>query len=312
MTQSPTNPNGKLSSEKNSGSKKWIIIAVLLLIVIVAILIWFLPMKNKYLSMINEKETQRAELQTELNELMIKHDSIKAEYGALSDTLSVKDSIIVANAKEIQELLNYKWEYGKVNKKLDLLRKITQGYVHQLDSLFTVNRELKEENEKIRQQYSKEQDRTRELSKDKEMLIEKVTQATVLKAYSISALGVRFTGSGKEKETDKASKIERVKVCFTLGENRLVEPGRKTVYVRILRPDNVVVTQKLDGDYTFQFNGQTMEYTSKQEIDYQNKDTSTCIYWTKKSKEDPAMVGLYNIFIYADGFEIGTSSFTLK
>jgi hypothetical protein len=312
MTQSSTNPNGNLRSDKNSGSKKWIIIAVLLLIVIVAILIWFLPMKNKYLSMISEKENQKVELQNELNNLMVKHDSIKTEYGALSDSLTLKDSIILANAKEIQELLNYKWEYGKVNKKLELLRKITQGYVHQLDSLFTVNRELKEENEKIRQQYSNEQDRSRELSRDKEKLIEKVTLATVLKAYSISAMGVRFTGSGKEKETDKAGKIERVKVCFTLGENKLVEPGRKTVYIRILRPDNVVVTQKLDGDYTFQYQGQTMEYTSKQEVDYQNKDTSTCIYWTKKSKEEPAMVGTYQVFIYADGYEIGTSGFVLK
>jgi flagellar basal body-associated protein FliL len=312
MTQSSTSPNGAMGSEKNSGSKKWIIIAVLLLIVIVAILIWFLPMKNKYLSMISEKENQRVELQNELNQLLIKHDSIKAEYGALSDTLAVKDSIIMANAKEIQELLNYKWEYGKVNKKLELLRKISQGYVHQLDSLYTVNRELKEENEKIRQQYDQEQDKTRTLSKDKEKLVEKLTQATVLKAYSISSVGVRLTGSGKEKETDKAAKIERVKVCFTLGENKLVEPGRKTVYVRIVRPDNVVVTQKLDGDYTFQYQGQTMEYTSKQEVDYQNKDTSTCIYWTKKSKEEDAMVGTYNVFIYADGFEIGTSSFVLK
>jgi hypothetical protein len=312
MTQSSANPNGGISSEKNSGSKKWIIIAVLLLIVIVAILIWFLPMKNKYLSIISEKEAQRSELQNELNDLMEKHNIIKAEYGALSDSLSKKDSIILANAKEIQELLNYKWEYGKVNKKLELLRKISQGYVHQLDSLYTVNRELGEENEKIRQQYSKEQDRTRELSKDKEKLNQKITLATVLKAYSISTVGVRLTGSGKEKETDKASKIERVKICFTLGENKLVEPGRKTIYVRIVRPDDVVVTQKVDGDYTFEFNGQTLEFTSKQEIDYQNKDTSTCIYWTKKSKEESAMVGTYNVFIYADGFEIGTSNFILR
>jgi len=312
MTQSSANPNGGMSSEKNSGSKKWIIIAGLLLIVIVAILIWFLPMKSKYLSIISEKEAQRSELQNDLNDLMEKHNSIKAEYGALSDTLSKKDSIILANAKEIQELLNYKWEYAKVNKKLELLRKISQGYVHQLDSLYTVNRELGEENEKIRQQYSKEQDRTRELSKDKEKLNEKITLATVLKAYSISTVGVRLTGSGKEKETDKASKIERVKICFTLGENKLVEPGRKTIYVRIVRPDDVVVTQKVDGDYTFVFNGQTLEFTSKQEIDYQNKDTSTCIYWTKKSKDESAMVGTYNVFIYVDGFEIGTSSFILK
>ncbi|MBM3434649.1 MAG: hypothetical protein FJY07_00355 [Bacteroidetes bacterium] len=312
MTQSSTSPNGSMSSEKNSGSGKWIIITVLLVIAVIAILVWFLPMKNKYLTMISEKEEQRIELQNELNDLMMKHDSIKIQYGALSDSLVKKDSIILANAKEIQDLLNYKWEYGKVNKKLDLLRKITQGYVHQLDSLFTVNRELKEENEKIRQQYNKEQDKTRELSRDKEKLIEKVSQAKILKAYSITSGGVRFSGSGKEKETDKAGKVERVKVCFVLGENKLVEPGIKTIFIRILRPDNVVVVQKAGGDYTFEYNGEMLEYTTKQELEYKNLDTYTCLYWTKKTKEDPAMVGIYNVIIYADGFEIGQTSFELK
>jgi len=312
MTQSSSNPNGSFDPEKKSGSGKWIIISILLIVAVIILLVWFLPMKDKYLSMISEKEEQRIELQKELNDLMMKHDSIKIQYGALSDTLAKKDSIIIANAKEIQDLLNYKWEYGKVNKKLDLLRKITQGYVHQLDSLFTVNRELKEENEKIRQQYNKKQDRTRELSKDKEKLIEKVSQGKILKAYSITSGGVRFTGSGKEKETDKAGKIERVKVCFVVGENKLIEPGIKTIYIRVLRPDNVVVTQKTGGDYTFNFNGETLEYTTKQELEYKNQDTYTCLYWTKKSKEDPAMVGVYNVMIYADGFEIGRTSFELK
>lgn len=312
MTQSPSKPNVAPTPQKKKGSIGLIVLVVLLLIISVGLIIWFFSMRTKYNAMVEDKEQQRIELQDELNNLMAQHDSIKIEYGTLSDSLSIKDSIILANAKEIQQLLNYQWEYRKVNKKLNMLREITQGYVHQLDSLFTVNRELKEENEKIRQQYSREQDKSRELSKEKEELIEKVEQATVLKAYGVSAGGVRLTGSGRERETDKAKKIERVKICFTLGENKLAEPGTKIVYIRIVRPDNVVVTQKVGGDYTFEFEGETLEYSSKKEVDYQNKDTYTCIYWTKKSKEDPAMVGTYNISIYADGFEIGKTSFDLR
>ncbi len=312
MTQSSTKPNDMSGSEKKSNSRVWSILAILLLIIVIGIIIWFISLRNNYESMLADKETQRIDLQNQLNDLIAKHDSIKIEYGALSDSLKVKDSVILANAKEIQSLLNYKWEYGKVNKKLDLLRKITQGYVHQMDSLFTVNRDLKEENEKIRQQYSKEQDRTRELTKDKEVLIEKVNEATVLKAYNLTAGGIRLTGSGRERDTDKASKIEKVKVCFTLGENKLVKPGVKTVYIRILRPDNATVTQKVGGDYSFEFQGQQLEYSTKKEVNYENKDTFTCIYWDKKSKEEAAMVGTYNVYLYADGFEIGKTSFDLN
>lgn len=312
MTQSPTTPKIPLSPEKKSSSKGWIILAILLLIIIAAILIWYVPMKNKYVGLLDEKEMQQIELQNELDDLMMLHDSIKAQYGTLSDSLLLKDSIILANAKEIQQLLNYKWEYRKVNKKLNMLREITQGYVHQIDSLFTVNHELKEENEKIRQQYTREQDKSRELIREKETLVDKVKEATVLRAYNVSASGVRMTGSGRERETDKAKKIERVKICFTLGENKLTEPGIKTVYVRILRPDNVVVTQKVGEDYSFTFQDQQLEYTSKKEIDYQNKDTYTCLFWTKKNKEAAAMIGVYNISVYTEGYLIGETSFELR
>jgi len=312
MTQAQPTPNlPPKAQDKKSGSKSWIFIALLFLIIIIALLVWFLPQKSEFSALLDEKEEQRVELQKELDDLILQHEEIKLQYGELADSLSVKDSIIVANAKEIQQLLNYKWEYRKVNKKLGLLRKISQGYVHQIDSLYTENRVLKEENEKIREQYAREQDKSRTLVKDKEELIEKVTQAAIIKAYNVVAKGVRFTGSGRERDTDKAKKIERVKVCFTLGENNLVEPGTKTIYIRILRPDNVVVTQKIGETYTFEYQGQQLEYTSKKEVDYQNKDTDMCMFWTKKTK-DPAMVGIYNISVYYEGTEIGKAGFELK
>lgn len=311
MTQTQT----KTGAPQQGGQKRsntWMIIAILLLIIVAGVLIFLLPKFNTYQALIDEKDQQRTILQYELDDLMMAHDSIKREYGTLADSLRVKDSIIQANAEEIKSLLNYKWEYHKVNKKLNLLRNITQGYVHQLDSLFTVNRELKEENEKIRQQYALEQDRSRELSRDKEELIEKVNSAAVLNAYNLNVSTVRFTGSGRERETDKASKIERVKICFTLGANPLVEDGIKTVYTRILRPDGVVVTQKAGGDYSFEFNGKQMEYTVKKEVNYEQKDIDLCLYWDKKSKEEDAMLGVYNVFVYYENFEIGKSSFELR
>jgi len=312
MTQTPTKTNVVSQKPEKKGSKSWMILAILFIIIAIGLLIWFMPMKSKYEEMVNEKEVQRTMLQYELDDLMSAHDSIKTEYGTLADSLSIKDSIIQANADEIKQLLNYKWEYRKVNKKLNMLREITQGYVHQMDSLFTVNRDLKEENEKIRQQYSREQNRTRELTKDKEELIEKVTNATVLRAYNVTAATVRFTGSGRERATDKAKKVERVNVCFTLGENKLAEPGIKTVYVQIIRPDNVVVTQKVGEDYSFETEGGTLQYSMKKEVDYQNKDTYACMYWNKKSETESAMVGTYNVKVFSDGQEIGSSSFDLR
>ncbi|HPE58302.1 MAG TPA: hypothetical protein P5514_15235 [Bacteroidales bacterium] len=311
MTETPTK-TGAPQKGNQKRSSIWMILAVLLLIIVAGLLIFLMPKINEYQELAKEKDQQKTLLQYELNDLLMAHDSIKREYGTLADSLRVKDSIIQANAEEIKQLLNYKWEYNKVNKKLSLLRNITQGYVHQLDSLYTVNRDLKEENEKIRQQYALEQDRSRELSRDKEELIEKVNNAAILGAYNLKVKTVRFTGSGRERDTDKASKVERVKICFTLGANPLVEPGMKTIYTRIIRPDGVVVTQKVGEDYSFEFNGKTMEYTIKKEVKYEQEDMDLCLSWDKKSKEESAMLGIYNVFVYYDQFEIGKSSFELK
>lgn len=311
MSSEPAKPTQKNAASRNNRTRNLAILSGILILIIIALLIWFIPMTSNYKALVEEKETQRTELQDELNNLMARHDSIKAEYGALSDSLKVKDSIIRSNAKEIQSLLNYKWEYYKVDKKLDLLRNITQGYVHQLDSLYTVNRELKEENERITQQFVAEQQKTTRLSEEKDELVEKMDNAAILNIYNLTAEGIRLTGSGRERPTDKARKIEQVKVCFMVGENKLIEPGPKTIYLRIARPDNVIVSQRMGDVYTFEHEGEKIEYTTKKEIDYQGEPMNLCMYWSKKS-EEPAMEGTYNVAVFAGGIEIGQTAFELR
>ncbi|MBN3034755.1 MAG: hypothetical protein JW861_04160 [Bacteroidales bacterium] len=311
MTESIQKSTAPPVKQRNRNNQL-IVIALLLLLVVVVLLVWLLTMRGRYRDMIADKEFQRMELQKELDELMVSHDSIKILYGTLADSLFAKDSIIQANAREIQQLLNYKWEYYKVEKKLDRLREITQGYVHQIDSLFTVNRVLREENEQIRQQYSDEQARSRQLIREMEVLEEQVSTAAILKAYNVTAEGIRQTGSGRERTTDKASKIEQVKVCFTISENTLVTPGPKIIYMRIARPDNQIVAQKMGDVYTFDYQGEKLEFTSKKEIEYQNQTLNLCMYWSKKSKEESAMVGKYTVTLYAEGALIGEASFELR
>ena len=182
-----------ISSYPNNGEKKRrnspFIIIIVVLIAALALLAWlYLSTRTRLGNMIKEKESQRTELQHELDSLINDHNNIKLEYGSLSDSLAAKDSVIQANAVEIRKLLDTQYEFFKVKKKLDKLRSISQGYLKQMDSLYTVNRELREENEQIRSSYQKEQQKSTSLQKDKEALTEKVSMAAVLKAYKITGL----------------------------------------------------------------------------------------------------------------------------
>jgi predicted RNase H-related nuclease YkuK (DUF458 family) len=298
-----------MEEQRKSNQSLKIIIGILILALLILI-IWTFRQKTQLTSLIKGKEMEKTDLQKELDSVVAEHNRTKQAFGALSDTLKAKDSVIQANAVEIKNLLGAKWEYEKVRKKLEMLQKIAQGYVRQMDSLYTVNQELHAENEKIRQDFRNEQTKSQSLVKDKEALTERVNQAAFIKAYDVTATALKLKGGNIESPTDKASRTDRVNVCFTIGENPLVKPGKKIIYVCICRPDKIVVTKSKSD--TFMFNGQTLPYSILQEIDYEGKLMNLCVKWTKKENDKPAMKGFYNVTVYSDDKQIGSGTFQLK
>lgn len=294
-------------------SRSWIyLVAMLLLAVIAGIYIAkFVRMNKEVQTLTVEKENLRVELQGELDSLLIEHEKIKQEYGDLSEVLVSKDSIIQANAMEIKQLLDTQWEYYKVKKKLDNLRDVSQSYLKQIDSLFTVNRALKEENLAIRQNFEAEQKKTESLQKDKEELTQKITEAAVLRAYNISAVGVRFKSAEEEKVTDKARRVDKIKVCFTLAANQLITPGLKDVYIRIARPDNMILTKGKGEDFSFTYMDATLQYSVMETVDYTTEAVESCTYWIHRDSYEPLTEGTYVVSIYTEDEEIGQTSFVL-
>ncbi|RLD39436.1 MAG: hypothetical protein DRI97_02720 [Bacteroidetes bacterium] len=299
------------SGRKKSG-KGMIVILVILVLAIAGLLIWNFSIKKDMNTLLEEKEVQRVELQAELDSLMYEHDMIKEDYGTLSDSLFVKDSIIQANAQEIRKLLDTQWEYYKVKRKLELLQKVSQGYIRQMDSLYTVNKVLTEENIVIRQDLQEAREENEMIAQDNEQLNEKVGQASVLQVYNMIAMGVRDRGSSKEKDTDKASRVDKIKVCFTIGENKIVEAGTKDIFVRIARPDKLILTKDRSDTYTFEYQGEKIQYSIKKLIDYQNLSMNMCLYWEKSYKEKEIMKGTYHVEVFYGDEVIGHTQFILK
>jgi len=296
--------------EQNTNNRTFKIITGILILALLILFIWTYRQRTQLTSLIQEKELEKTDLQKELDSVITEHNKTKLAYGALSDSLKAKDSVIQANATEIRNLLGTKWEYQKVSKKLARLQLIAQGYVRQMDSLYTVNQELHAENEKIRQDFRNEQTKSQSLVKDKEELTTRVNNAAILKAYDVTSTAMKVKGGDKESSTDKASRTDRVKVCFTIGENPLVKSGKKNLYICICRPDKVVVTKtKYD---TFTFNGQTLPYSIREDISYEGKSMNLCVKWTKKDNDKPAMKGTYTVTVYTDDKEIGSGTFQLK
>jgi hypothetical protein len=286
-------------------------ISIGVLLAVIAVMAWMLVNQKKEI-VFREKDSDnvKTELKGQLDSLLAEHERVKVSYGELSNSLSERDSIINVKANEIKQLLGSKAELAVVKRKLAQLQQITQVYEQQIDSLFTVNRKLKDENEKIKTDYTLEQQKTSDLSKDKEALNEKITGAAVLKAYKITAVAFKSKGIDKEKETDKASRTDKIKVCFTVSENKLVSSGYKRFFVRIARPDNAILTR--GPAYTFQFLGQTLQFSAMETLNYEGDAADVCTYFERPANGADLIKGRYFVNIFTEDREIGQTTFELK
>lgn len=283
------------------------------IIVLLALALIFLLIRSqKAVKERNESFTQGVELKGELDRVMDEYNTVKVENQDLSAQMSEKDSIILANRAEIEHLIAKQADYNKIRRKLELLRKITQDYVARIDSLVVENRALADENTQLNQTVTRFKEQNSQLQVEKSQLQEKVTVASALKAYDLQVQPVRLRADGKEIPTDRARRVTRISLAFTIGENKVVEPGLKTVYVRISRPDGVVMSLGEDEVYSFTLKGETLQYTLKQEVDYRNEAVDVKMFWDRKNIEAPAMAGTYDVMLYMDGVEIGRGSFMIR
>jgi regulator of replication initiation timing len=284
---------------------------IVLIVVAVGLAVWMFIAQGNIKTLKAEKQAQKEELMSQVNSLMKEHDQLKAQFGQLSDSLAKKDQIIQTNATEIKQLLRTKWEYAQVRKKFHDLQLIEQGFVRQLDSLYKVNHTLTLENHKIKEQVKSEQAKNQSLMQQKSALTQKVTLASVIPTYNFEAEGVHVTGSGRERKTDKIKRVNKIKVCFTLGSNNITAPGSKNIYVRIARPDKKILTISESDEYSFTYKGNKLQYSAMKVVDYQNKSIGVCVYWDRRMSQ-ALQPGTYNVDVFIGDFNIGHTTFKLR
>ena len=300
-------------NKKKTQQPRWLYAVLgVLAIALVFLLVRISSMKSDLQELEAEKEMQRIDFQAEVDSLMKVHNELKESYGELSQELAEKDSIIQADAVEIKKLLDSQWDYNYIKKKLSNLQEISQHYVRQMDSLYTVNRELVAENERIREEVQAERRQNTNLTRQKEELTNKVNQAATMKLFNYSAQAVRFKGSGKETATDRAARAERIRIDFTLAANDLIDPGTKLFYVRIAAPNRAIISKGTGDEYAFQSNGETLQFTEKVRVNYDGSETPVRAYYTKPDAYE-MMPGTYFIDVYEEGGKlIGQTAIDLK
>lgn len=245
-------------------------------------------------------ESEKQKLEGELNELIVEYDSLKVGNDSLASQLS-------AEQDKIRQLLkNNESSTTKIRmyeRELETLRNVMRSYIVQIDSLNMKNKELTEENVQVRGELERVSTEYEDVSKERDELSSTVKIAKKLTAKSVVAEGL----NSSSKPKDRAKKVAKIRVCFTVLENSVADPGNKMIYLRIIRPDDVVLSSPEAG--MFQLGSESLVYSAKRELEYDNKDIEGCIYW---DATEELIEGTYLVYIYAEGYEIGSGSLTLK
>lgn len=301
-------------NQEENPLKRWVVILGILAGVFFVTTIYFAffgrPVVNhQYVQVVNEKEY----LQMELDSLLAEHNRIKSEYDEISDQLSEKDSIIMANAEEIRGLINSQADYRKIKKQLARLQNIAKEYVTEIDKLYTENQALKEENTQVKESLAQTQMEKEAVEKNNAELNTKISTAAVLKAYNIKASAVYYKSKNTvETVTDRASKVEKFKTTLTLAENSLAAAGPVNIYCRVSIPETgKVLTPGASDAYTFTNNGQKLQYTAKSVVNYNGSATNVSLYWDIRDN-DKAVKGKYTVQVFSDDRLLGESYFTLN
>jgi FtsZ-binding cell division protein ZapB len=279
-----------------------IILAVLLVIVVVVLFM----QRSEHAQVTAQMKQEKAAIESELNNMVLGYDTLKRKNTNLNVQFEGAQNKVKDLLAEIEQVKSTSFrQISKYREEMTTLRKIMRDYVIQIDSLNQKNQRLMAENSTVKQEVTEVKTQNQSLEQEKKKLEQTVTLAATLEALNIKVIGTNKKG----KEQTRASKIESIKVDFTLGKNLTAKRGAKNIYVRIQRPDQLLLT-KSDNDL-FKFEGLKIPYSATREVEYEGMDLPVSIYWDNAGS--PALVaGQYTIDIFVDGNNIGTASYEVK
>ena len=194
-------------------------------------------------------------------------------------------------------------EITRLKKELATVRAVMRTYVAQIDSLDQVNKQLAQENTRVRRQYQEQTRVVERLTVEKEKAEEKVALASQLDAAAITVTPNNKRG----KEEHKVKNVTQFVVNFTIVKNITVQTGEKTVYLRLTKPDGEALVK--DAANTFRYENVNLEYSAKKYIEYTGEQQEVTMYW---DVEEYLSAGTYTAYLFVDGVMIGEQSVTLN
>jgi len=281
----------------------WIIAIVVLVIMLAGAAFYIFRQKDQMKDLLQQSELVKEELSDEYNDLVIDYEGYRMKIS--NDSLVAKLETEQMKVQRLQEELRTvkatdTKRINELRKELETLRAILRNYVQQIDSLNLINEKLTNENQQVTAKYHQATQTVSQLTKEKDQLKETVQLASKLDATNITVNGL----TNKNKVTDQIKKMVKIEVRFVISKNITAPPGEKTIYIRIMKPDDdVLIKSRMN---VFIYENKEINYSVKRTVEYDGEELPVSIYWDIEEYLSP---GAYRVDIFADGNLIGKKTF---
>lgn len=279
-----------------------------LLVVVLAVAVYMLLDTRKNLNLVSADLSEKTEwfrvekdsLEGELRNIYFRYDTLETSNLELQADMIMQqekiDKLITIQKDDAYKIRMYR-------KEMETIRTVLRSYIVQIDSLNLQNQELQAENKQLKNTERRLNTEKEQLEKDKTQLEEIKNLATALQLSNINLVLL----SKRDKETSRIRTCTKVRVDFIIRANKVAPAGEKTISLRIIRPDQLVLgSPDLE---MIDINGEQIPASSSRVITYENTDLPVSIFWNNDGEIVP---GEHIVELYSEGALIGISSFVLK
>lgn len=260
----------------------------------------------------------------------------------LNGDLTAKDAEVVSFEKQLNstkaDLERIKEEraaLGLANDSLDSQIATLNGYITQLKKTSKLDSSKRKELEKLiadlRDQILVKDQQIAQLKTQNDSLSTGITNlsaekqrlgdslattanalahASILKAENFKVVALKENGKEFEGEELKGSKIDRIKLVFSIADNKAAKKNKKAFFVALTTPKGEVFSDPNNGGGLVKLaDGSEVLYTMNQALDFNNANEKLTFTMLKGFNY---VAGSYKLSVYSEGYKIGEGGFKVK
>ncbi|MFV0237479.1 MAG: hypothetical protein ACK5HU_02945 [Flavobacteriales bacterium] len=286
---------------------------------------YFLAQERENKEVIHNSEEEIAsheDLKLELKVLEDEFKSLQKDSEGKDILINAKDSLILDKQREIKRLLSKnKLTQNEVDKAKGLissLRGEITSYKVKIEGLQKENNVLRVEKDHLLVQNQgtiiQRDSVKRKLKVARKEIAKKdsiLSTASTLKASNFSIEGVKVRNNGKEVETSRSRRVNKLRVSFDINKNNTTSFGSKEIFICLYEPNGNLANFKGEEDNEFikTRKGEKVYYSDQLVFDYMGHDKIPIAFdW----EQDHFEKGDYKIALYQNGYKVGESIKTLK